>query len=98
MWNPARSFAAALFGAALLLLSPMSQAQEPPPPPPVSAGPVEPALIEDLVAASRILVSGIRGSRAPLEILPPLVLHGPDGRFTPEAEAIHRGEAALGWA
>lgn len=47
--------------------------------------------------ASRILVSGIRGSKAPLEILPPLILHGPDGRFTPEAEAIHRGEAALGW-
>jgi ribulose-5-phosphate 4-epimerase/fuculose-1-phosphate aldolase len=56
MWNLARSFAAALLGAALLLLSPMSHAQEPPPPPPVSAGPVEPALIEDLVAASRILV------------------------------------------
>ncbi|MET0426909.1 MAG: methyltransferase [Microvirga sp.] len=45
--------------------------------------------------ASRILISGIRGSKAPLEIVPPLVLHGPDGRFTPEAEAIHRGEAFL---
>ena len=47
--------------------------------------------------AIRILLSGIKGSRAPLEILPPLVLNGPDGRFTPEAEAMHRGEAALGW-
>jgi tRNA1(Val) A37 N6-methylase TrmN6 len=45
--------------------------------------------------ASRILLSGIRSSRAPLEIVPPLFLHGPDGRFTPEAEAIHRGEAVL---
>ena len=60
MRNPTRPLVAALCGAALLLssamLSPMGHAQEPPSPPPVSAGPVEPALIEDLVAASRILV------------------------------------------
>jgi len=45
--------------------------------------------------AIRILLSGIKGSRAPLTILPPLVLNGPDGRFTPQAEALHRGEADL---
>lgn len=45
--------------------------------------------------ASRILVKGKRGSKAPLRILPPLVLHRPDGAFTPEADAIHRGEALL---
>lgn len=45
--------------------------------------------------AVRLLVSGKKGSRAPLAILPPLVLHGPSGGFTPEAEAIHRGEAGI---
>ena len=45
--------------------------------------------------AIRVLLSGVKGSRAPLTILPPLVLNGPDGRFTPQAEALHRGEATL---
>ena len=45
--------------------------------------------------AIRILVMGAKGSRAPLRIAPPLVLHGGDGRFTREAEALHRGEASL---
>jgi len=45
--------------------------------------------------AIRFLLSGIKGSRAPLSILPPLILNGPDGRFTPQAEAMHRGEATL---
>ncbi|MDJ1157813.1 methyltransferase [Chelatococcus sp. SYSU_G07232] len=46
--------------------------------------------------AIRVLVAGIRGSRAGISLLPPLILHGADGRFTPEAEAIHRGEALIG--
>lgn len=45
--------------------------------------------------AIRFLLSGIKGSRAPLSILPPVVLNGPDGRFTLQAEALHRGEASL---
>jgi tRNA1(Val) A37 N6-methylase TrmN6 len=45
--------------------------------------------------AIRFLVSGIKGSWAPVSILPPLILNGPDGRFTPQAEALHRGEADL---
>jgi tRNA1(Val) A37 N6-methylase TrmN6 len=45
--------------------------------------------------ASRLLLLARRGSRAPLTVEPPLVLHGADGRFTPKAEAIHRGEAFL---
>ena len=45
--------------------------------------------------AIRFLLTGAKGSRAPLAIAPPLVLHGSDGRFTPEAEALHRGEATL---
>ena len=49
---------------------------------PVHAKPEEPAI--------RILVSAVKGSRAPFSLVPPLVLHGPDGRFTPEADALHR--------
>lgn len=45
--------------------------------------------------AIRILLSGTKGSRAPLQILPPLILNGPDGRFTPEAQALHLGQATL---
>ena len=45
--------------------------------------------------ALRLLLSGIKGSRAPLSILPPLFLNGPDGRFTPLSEALHRGERHL---
>lgn len=45
--------------------------------------------------AIRFLLSGVKGSRAPFAVLPPLVLNGPDGRFTPQAEALHRGEATL---
>jgi hypothetical protein len=30
-----------------------------------------------------------------LRMAPPLVLHGLDGQFTPQAEAIHRGEVSL---
>ena len=48
-------------------------------------------------AAIRILVRAIKGSRAPLAIAPAFVLHGEDGRFTQQAEAVHRGEAAMAW-
>jgi tRNA1(Val) A37 N6-methylase TrmN6 len=44
--------------------------------------------------AIRILLAGIKGSRAPLTLLPPLVLQDGDGRLTPESEALHRGEGA----
>lgn len=39
--------------------------------------------------ASRILVRARRGGRAPLLLLPALVVHEPDGRFTPEAARLH---------
>ena len=42
--------------------------------------------------AVRILLGGTKGSRAPLRIAPAFVLHEADGSFTPEAEAVHRGE------
>jgi tRNA1(Val) A37 N6-methylase TrmN6 len=45
--------------------------------------------------AIRLLLSGVKGSRAPLRIEPPLVLHGPEGGFTTEAAALHSGQALL---
>ncbi len=49
-------------------------------------------------AASRVLVRGVKGSRAPLTLLASRALHGGDGRaFAPEFEAIFRGNAALDW-
>ena len=46
--------------------------------------------------AGRVLVRAKKGSRAPLTIAPPLVLHE-GNRFTPAAEAIHRGASLIDW-
>ncbi len=48
--------------------------------------------------ASRVIVRAVRGGRAPLALLPPLVLH-PDGegKHTEAAEAILRDAAPLLW-
>ena len=46
--------------------------------------------------AKRVLVQAIKTGKAPLRLLPPLVLHDRSGaKHTPAAEAILRGEAAL---
>lgn len=45
--------------------------------------------------AKLVLVRGVKGGRAPLRLLPGLVLHEAGGEFTPAAEAILRGGAAL---
>ena len=48
--------------------------------------------------AKRVLVQAIKTGKAPLRLLPPLVLHDRSGaKHTAEAEAVLRGEAALGW-
>ena len=41
--------------------------------------------------AIRVLVTAVKGSRAPFAMRPPLVLQTPDGAPTPEADAHHRG-------
>lgn len=46
-------------------------------------------------AAIRVLVRAIKGSRAPLKLLPGLLLADAQGKPTAEAEAILRGGAAL---
>lgn len=45
--------------------------------------------------AIRILVHARKGSRAPLSLLAPLVLHGEDGAPTPLADRVALGEAAI---
>lgn len=48
--------------------------------------------------AHRILIRGIKGSRAPLTLLASRALHTPGGRqFRPEFEAIFRGQDRLHW-
>jgi len=49
--------------------------------------------------AKRVLVRAVKTGRAPLQILPPLILHDRDGGqpHSAAAEAILRGAAALGW-
>ena len=50
------------------------------------------------VPAKRVLVRAVKTGKAPLELLPPLVLHDRSGgKHTTLAEAILRGEAALDW-
>ena len=48
-------------------------------------------------SAHRLLVSGVKGSKAPLRLAPGLILHQADGRLTAEADAIHRGERLIDW-
>ena len=57
--------------------------------------PVQPFADKD---AKRVIVRAQRLGKAPLRLLPPLVLHdGGARKHTDEVEAILRGEAVLGW-
>lgn len=57
--------------------------------------PVQPFADKD---AKRVLIRAQRLGKAPLRLLPPLVLHdGGARKHTDEVEAILRGEAVLGW-
>jgi tRNA1(Val) A37 N6-methylase TrmN6 len=51
---------------------------------------VAPLFAREGTAASRVIVQGIKGSKAPMQLLPGLVLHDQTSRFTPDAEAILR--------
>ena len=49
--------------------------------------------------AKRVLMRATKTGKAPLMLLPPLVLHDRSGgKHTAEAEAILRGEAAISWS
>lgn len=45
--------------------------------------------------AARVLVAARKGRRGALTLQPPLVMHGVDGRFTPEADAAQRGDMTI---
>lgn len=48
--------------------------------------------------ASRVLVRGTKGSKAPMRLLSPLVLHGETGNgFTQPVQSILRGDSLLDW-
>lgn len=46
-------------------------------------------------AARLVIVQGVRGGRAPMVLMPGLVLHEPNGRFTREASAVLAEGAAI---
>jgi len=74
-------------GDILMLLAPKAGS--------IRVRPVQPFADEP---AKRVIVRAVRAGRAPLVLLPPLVLHDrAGGKHTAEADAILRGEAALGW-
>jgi tRNA1(Val) A37 N6-methylase TrmN6 len=58
----------------------------------VAARPVYPRAGEDAI---RVLVTGLKGSRAPARLAPPLSLHEADGRATAQAREIHARRATL---
>lgn len=58
----------------------------------IAVRPIHPRADE---AASRVLLCARLGSRRPPAILPAVILHEADGRFTPQAEALHRGLGRL---
>ncbi len=55
---------------------------------PVQARAGEPAI--------RVLITAVKGSRAPFALLAPLVLHAADGSFTPLAASLNAGSAWIG--
>jgi tRNA1(Val) A37 N6-methylase TrmN6 len=56
---------------------------------------VAPLYAREGTAASRVVVQGVRGSKAPMQLMPGLILHGEGNSFTPDAEAVLRDGA--GW-
>lgn len=48
-------------------------------------------------AAHRVIVQGRKGSRAPLTLMPGVVLHGKGHAFLPRIDAVLRAGAALEW-
>ncbi len=46
-------------------------------------------------AAKRIIIRARKGSRAPMTLAAGLTLHNPDGSYTPAADLILRGQAAI---
>lgn len=56
---------------------------------------VYPLFAREGAPAKRILVQGIKGSRAPVELFQGLILHKPDGDYTETADGVLRAMAGL---
>ncbi|CAN5287287.1 methyltransferase [soil metagenome] len=56
---------------------------------------IAPLYAREGLPASRIIIQGIKGSKAPMQLLPGLVLHQEDSKYTPGAELILRDAHAL---
>jgi tRNA1(Val) A37 N6-methylase TrmN6 len=54
---------------------------------------VAPLYAREGSAASRVIVQGVKGSRAPMQLLPGLILHDDTNSFTQDAEAVLRDGA-----
>jgi tRNA1(Val) A37 N6-methylase TrmN6 len=66
--------------------------------PKVGSAQVRPVLPFADQLAKRVLVRAVKSGKAPMRLLPALVLHDREGgKHTVQAEAILRGEAALEW-
>lgn len=55
---------------------------------------VAPLYAREGTAASRVIVQGVKGSKAPMQLLPGLIMHNADSSFTDDAEAVLRDGAA----
>ncbi len=51
---------------------------------------VAPLYAREGTAASRVIVQGVKGSKAPMQLLPGLILHGEGNAFTADADAVLR--------
>jgi tRNA1(Val) A37 N6-methylase TrmN6 len=51
---------------------------------------VAPLHAREGMAATRIIVQGVKGTKGPMQLLPGLILHTSGAQFTPEADAILR--------
>ncbi len=51
---------------------------------------VAPLYAREGTAASRVIVQGVKGSKAPMQLLPGLILHGDGNQFTADADAVLR--------
>jgi tRNA1(Val) A37 N6-methylase TrmN6 len=56
---------------------------------------IRPLAARDGAPATRVIVSGKKGSRAPLRLLAPLVLHDADGGYSTRVRSIIEDAAAL---
>jgi tRNA1(Val) A37 N6-methylase TrmN6 len=51
---------------------------------------VAPLYAREGTAASRVIVQGVKGSKAPMQLLPGLILHGEGNAFSADADAVLR--------